>query len=279
MSDELERKGVKFKLEVILDKERLIQEEDGYLLSQERIESEQFELRCSISKREKLIPLCFSVDGKKNITLMKLRSEDEHFSVFSKKISITKTNSNILITRYPENNLRILFPEEKGRFEIWEVAIVSQDGLFFLTSQMTYEAECFRGKDGKVICPRFEWETEWPQLMEIVKPIFEGVELQPISEYLPPSPPKAEGFPKNHGKVVWWNLAQGWGEIVLDERGTTAKVHWKGIQPNPKGRLRYLLPGQIISFRKLDQARGRTGFLLEAKEVNPLEREEKNANC
>ena len=279
MSDELERKGVKLKLEVILGRERLIPEEDGYLISQERIGSEQFGLRCSIPKREKLMPLCFSVDGKKNITLMKLRSEDECFSVFSKKISITKTNFNILITRYPENNLRILFPEEKGRFEIWEVAIVSQDGLFFLTTQMAYEAKCFKEKDGKVICPRFEWETKWPQLIEIIKSIFEREELPPISEYVAPSLSKAEGLQKNQGVVVWWNLAQGMGAIVLDEKGTLARVHWKGILPDPKRRLKSLLPGQIISYRKLDQARGRTGFLLEAKKVSPLEREEKNANC
>lgn len=276
MSDELEKRGIK--LEVILGKERLIPEEDGYLLSQERIGSEQFGLRCSIPKREKLMPLCFNVDGDKNITLMKLRSEDERFSVFSKKISVTKTDFNILTTHYPENNLRILFPEEKGRFEIWEVAIVSQDGLFFLTTQMAYEAKYFKEEDGKVICPRFEWETKWPQLIKIIKSIFEREELPPISEYVTPSLSKAEGLQKNQGVVVWWNLAQGIGAIVLDEKGTTAKVHWKGIQPNPKGRLRYLLPGQIISYRKLDQARGRTGFLLESKKVSPLEREEKNAN-
>jgi len=277
VSDELEKRGIK--LEVILGKERLILEEDGYLLSQERIGSEQFGLRCSIPKREKLMPLCFNVDGNKNITLMKLRSEDERFSVFSKKISITKTDFNILTTRYPENNLRILFPEEKGRFEIWEVAIVSQDGLFFLTEQKTYEAQCFREDNGKMICPRFETKTQWPQLMTVVKPILEKEELPPTPKNTPPSPTKAMGFSKNHGKVVWWNLAQGWGEIVLDAKGTTAKVHWKGILPNPKRRLKSLLPGQIISYRKLDQARGRTGFLLEAKKVSPLEREEKNANC
>ena len=228
------------------------------------------------------MPVYFNVDGKKNIALMKKRWEDDGFSIFSKKISVIKTDFNTLITRYPENNFRILIPEIKGRFETWEIAIVSQDGLFFLTTQMTYEAKCFREEDGKVICPKFEWETKWPQLMKIVKPIFEGAELPPISEYVAPSPPKAEGLPKNHGKVAWWNLAQGLGVIVLNEKGTLARVYWKGIQPDPQGRLRALLPNQIVSYRKLDipfQAQGRsTGFLLEAKEVMPLEKEGENAN-
>ena len=276
MSDELAKKGIK--LEVIFGGKELIPEDDGYLDKEnERIGLGQFELRCLIQKREGLMPFCFTVDGKKNVLPMKDRSKDNSLSVFTKKISVLETDFRVYTTRYPENNLRILIPETSGEFELWEIAIVSQDGLFFLTTQMAYEAKCFRGKSGEVICPRFEWETKWPQLMEIVKPIFGEMELSPISEYIAPSPPKAEGLPKNQGRVVWWNLSQGLGMIVLDEKGTMARVYWIGILPNLKGRFRALHPGQIVSYQKLDipsQALGKsTGFLLEAKEVRPVEGE------
>lgn len=224
--------------------------------------------------------MCFNVDRKKNIVLMKDLSENASFSLFSKKITVTKSDLNVCITRYPENNFRVLIPENGGRFEIWEIAIVSQDGLFFLTSQMTYEAKCYRGENGEIICPRFEWETKWPQLMEIVKPIFEGMDLLPISDYLPPSPPKAEGLPKNHGKVVWWNYAQGLGMIVLDQKRTLARVHWKGIHPHKtKRRLKALYPGEIVSYQKLDIPSRVVGkptlFQLEVKGVILIPEEEK----
>lgn len=267
----LEKKGVKLK--VIFGEQEIIPEEDGCLgEGGKRFGLGQFELQCLIQKREKLMPFCFNVDGKKNVVLMKERLEDQDFSIFSKRISVFKTDFNILVTRYPENNLRVLIPESGGRLEIWEVAIVSQDGLFFLTTQMTYEAKCYRGENGEIICPRFEWETKWPQLMEIVKPIFGGAELSSISEYISPSPMKADGFPKNHGKVLWWNCAQGLGAIVLDTKGTLARVYWRDIISEK--RFKALEPGQIVSYQKLDippQIQGKpTGFLLQAKEVRPL---------
>jgi cold shock CspA family protein len=273
MLDELRKRGIRF--EVIFNGEELRPEEDGYL-GREKIGLGQFEFRCLIQKREELMPFCFNVDGKKNINLMKDRSEDNSIVIFSKKIPIIRNNFNILITRYPENNLRILIPEKDGKFEIWEAAIVSQDGLFFLTTQMTYEAKCFKGEGGEVICPRFERETKWPQLMEIVKPIFEGVELSPISEYIAPSPLKAEGLAKNQGRVVWWSLSQGLGAILLDKEGILARVHWRGIQPNPKGgRLRALKSGQRVSYQKAvfltPTGAKPTSFPLEVKGVTPLE--------
>jgi len=276
VSDELLKKGVK--LEVIFGEKELIPEDDGYLGKEnEKIGLGQFELRCRIQKREGLMPICFIVDGKKNIALMKNRSVDNSLSIFSKRITVMRTDFNALITRYPENNLRVLIPESEGEFEFWEIAIVSQDGLFFLTTEMTYEAKCYRGENGEVICPRFEWETKWPQLMEVVKPIFWEMKLSPVSEYVAPSPLKAEGLPKNHGRVVWWNCAQGLGTIVIDEKGTQTRVHWRRILSDLKGGLRALAPGQIVSYQRLDipsRAQSRsTGFLLEAKEVMSLEEE------
>lgn len=274
MIGKLAKKGIKLK--VSFDGKTLIPEEDGYL--GEGIRLGQFNLQCSIRKREKFMPFCFSVDGKKNVTLMKERWEDDGFRIFYKKISVVKTDFNILTTRYSENNFRVLISESGGNFEIWEIAIVSQNGFFFLTTQRLYdEAKWYKRESKEIVCPRFEWETKWPQLLSVVRPIFEGEELSPISGYIAPSPIKAENLPPKHGVVVWWNIAQGLGAIILNKKGTQARVHWKGIiLPDIKGRLRVLLPGQIITYNRLispSQSNNRTtGFLFEAVGVKYIER-------
>ena len=254
-------------IEVWHNQKRLVSEEDGYL--GENFKG-KFELKCFVPKFLSVIAFC--VDGKKNISVMKDYSYDPNLALYQLKIPIRKLDRGITTTFYPFNNFRMVKFLERGKFEIWEVAIVSQDGLFFLTTEMTYEAKCYRGESGEVVCPRFEWETKWPQLMKIIKPIFEGMELLPISEYVAPSPQKVFGLSKNQGKVVWWSLSQGMGAIVLDEKGTMARVHWKGIKS--LRRLRFLIPGEIVQFEKLNLPLGKrkTGFLLEAKDVFPVKK-------
>lgn len=253
---------------VLSEGEELKAGEDGCLGE----ELTDLRLECFIQGRKSLMPICFSVDGQKNITLMKNHSLDPVVSLFAQKVPVTLTDSGVLTTKYSTNNLRVAtFGQgQTGRFEIWEIAIVSQDGLFFLTKQRSYESQFFRGKDGQILCPDFE---KWPQLVEKLEPIMRDKKLLPISQYSP-SPIPAEDLPQKQGRVIWWNLALQMGAIVLDKKGIAARVHWKHLLPNIDGSLRALKAGQLVSFQKLlpitNNGTRKTEFALEAQGVTPL---------
>jgi len=267
----LERKGVK--VEVWFEGERLSPDVDGYLGGDLQFKKEggrvyYFSLKCYVPVSERVYGMM--VDGKKNVILMKNHSRDPSVALFSMKIPAKDENYGVLVTEYPQNNLRLLILKEEGRFEVWEIAIVSQDGLFFLTEQMDYEAQCFLDDTGEVVCPRL---AKWPQLIQLLASLVKKEELLSISQYIPLPTPKADDLPFQQGRVVWWNYAQGLGAIVIDKKGTQAKVHWRDLI-DQSGQLRALQPGQIVSYQRLvlpRQSKGRiTGFLFEAIGVKPI---------
>lgn len=68
--------------------------------------------------------------------------------------------------------------------------------------------------------------------------------------------------------------------IILDQKRTLARVHWKGIHPHKtKRRLKALYPGEIVSYQKLNIPSRVVGkptlFQLEGKGVIPIPEEEK----
>lgn len=280
-SPQLKKNGIE--VEVWFEEERLIPEEDGYLGEELRFKREMvkkvayFELKCFVEKRENLMPKCISVDGNKNVVLMKDRSKDSSVALFSIKILVKRDDYGILTTEYPLNNLRVLIFGKEGKFEVWEIAVIAQDGLFFLTEQITYEAQCFLNEAGEIVCPRLE---KWPQLIELLKSLVKEEEILSVSEYSSSPIPKAEGLPPKQAKVVWWNFAQGLGAIVIDKKGTQARVHWRDLVIDQKGKLRALSPDQVVSYQKLvlpRQSKGRTtGFLMEAIGVTPITPTERN---
>lgn len=267
----LSEKGVR--VEVWFEGEKISPDKDGYLGSDLLFRKREkqislFTLNCYVPKMERIYGMV--VDGKKNVVLMKNRSRDSSVTLFSIKIPAKDTNYGVLATEYPQNNMRLLILKE-GYFEIWELAIVSQDGLFFLTEQRTYESQCFLDENGEVVCPQL---AKWPQLIQLLKSLVKEEKLLPSSKYVPLPTPKAEGLSFKQGRVVWWNYAQGLGAIVIDKKGTQARVHWSKIVLDQSGGLRALQPGQIVSYQKLvlpRQSKGRiTGFLYEAVGVKAI---------
>lgn len=271
----LSERGIKLK--VRFEEERLFPERNGYLGEELQFRALQrtpdgighFYLDCHVPAEQKGIYV-FNVDGKKNVVLMRNHSLEPSIALFSIGIKATGENYGILTTEYPQNNLRLLVLKQNGWLEVWEIAIVSQDGLFFLTEQLIYEAQCFLDEFGEVICPRLD---KWPQLVKVLQLLVKKEELSPVSEYSPPAVPKFGG-PFQQGKVLWWNYAQGLGAIVIDKKGTQARVYWRNLALSETGRLRALFPNQIVSYERLvlpHQTKGRTtGFLFEAVGVKVI---------
>ena len=251
----LEKIGIE--LEVWFEREKILPDGNGYL---GEFGKGNFYLEYTLPEKEPR-PICFIVDGKKNII---------PFNKNVKVIPVTMVDGGTFTTKYDSNNVRFAVIEQTGKCKVWEIAIVSQDSVFFLTEQMVYERHWFREENGEAVCPDFE---NWPQIVEFLRPIMEQEELPSISEYQPPPETKTNGLLKSQGKVVWWNLALQLGLISLDGKGTVARVHWKSLPPDMHGGLRKLEPGQVVSFQELREipSTARTITVsLEAKKITLL---------
>lgn len=265
MSEALQKRGIT--VEASLKGNTLKPKKDGYL---GEITGGKLQLRCSIQKQNPM-PICFLVNGSKNVLPIKDRSSNQIVSFFIRKVPVEQIDNGVFTTKYPNNNLRLAVFGTTGKFEIWEVAIVSQDGFFFLTEQMPYSSQFFRGENNQILCPDFD--EKWPQLIEMLKPVMEKQELLPISEYITSPTLKTEGLRQRQGKVIWWSLVLQMGLIVLDTKGTVARVHWKNLKPCMNRGLRKLTAGQVVSFQRLlpiPTGARKSNLLLEAREVIPI---------
>lgn len=209
----------------------------------------------------------FTVDGRKNILPKRNLSHCEGERHYEIKIQIKAGLNGVYYTEYPQNNLRLLEIGPDGALHIWEIALISQDGDFFLTTQKTYETYCYR-EGGKLICPRF---AEWPQLVDFIKKIVgDGVKKIPAHETPDKENSGAPDLAPNTGYVLWFNHAQGIGAIQTPDG--TARVHWRQIAR--RNRLAFLASGEIVRYASLDRpthTKARpTSFKKEVLGVTPL---------
>jgi hypothetical protein len=195
----------------------------------------------------------FEVNGKKNVMLKKdwapSMMPPNKGKVYQTKVQVVRDMKGFCCTKYPDNHMRLLELIKGGKFRVWEIALVSQHGHFFLTTQRVYEASCYRNGQ-QIVCPYFEGEPhKWPQLVQLLRQLLieRMVELKPISEHLPDPKPSADGLFLGTGRVLWWNFAQGLGAIITPEG--VARVHWSNVVP--RGRLAFLTRGEIVRYRSL----------------------------
>jgi len=207
----------------------------------------------------------FTVDGRKNIVPKKnLADEGKQEKHYQLNVRIEQLESGTCITRYPWNHMRLLVVEESCMVQIWEIALISQNGNFFLTTQQTHRVRCYE-KDGKIVCPRLKW----PQMDEFLNNLPRGQfgSLMPMAEYQPdPEEPTSDRLEPGQGFVVWSNFAGGTSAIITKK--DAARVHWSQI----RGRhpLAFLRGGEIVTFTSLIKPEGDTSFENEALGVTPL---------
>ena len=209
------------------------------------------------------------VDGKKNIVV---RKPSETSSDYVTSIHIWEAGvSKVACTRYPENHVRVLRYLSNGTVEMWEVALNSQSGKFWLTCQQSYSVSCGLIED-KFLCPQFA--EKWPQLVATLENLLRGEKLPTEA-----TPPKEDNIPTNAltgstGVTKWWNHAQQLGMIITNTH-KKVRVHWSQIIA-PNGARRFLTPGMVVSFKSLrpivvHEGQRPTGFTHEAIGVQPVD--------
>lgn len=195
-----------------------------------------------------------AVDGNKNVVLKKdwLPFEDPDGSgrLYEKKVTIKLSLEQTPHTEYTSNHLRMLKLYGNGRTELWEVALVSQGGNFFLTVQRTYDVRCYyhNGEEG-IVCSYFQTKPhEWPQLVAILKQLFtEEVGIGNLTRgkrYQLEQEPSSDGLAPNTARVIWWNVAQGFGMVMTPEG--PALLHWS--QVTPRNRIVLLESNELVKY-------------------------------
>ena len=210
----------------------------------------------------------FSVDGKKNVVLRKQKDAPSFCEGkwYEQNINIKLGQfGGVAHTEYNDNNIRLL--EIRGDVVgVYEIALVSIEGNFFVTQQCVYSTRCYRNAE-EIWSPKFE---NWPQMLTLLKGLFNGANLPDVSEYKTPEE-KTESFASNIGRVLWWNCTQGFGAIQTSEG--VARVHYSNVH-RPGERLPYLKAGELVTFARLinpSQTQHRaTTFKKEAKGIRPF---------
>jgi cold shock CspA family protein len=211
------------------------------------------------------------VDGQKNIVMARDESEAEGVVLCRTAIRLKESQtSGVAHTQYPDNHVRLLRRMGPGVIELWEVALVSQDGSFWVTAQKTYSIAVARDEAGTFSCPQFA--ERWPQLVSFLAELLEGEELPILATVTANITTDTSNLGANEGIVLWWNAAQQMGAIATAKGN--ARVHWSQIVA-ANGSRRYLTPDQRVIFDhlrrpKTDPGSRPTGFKKEAVGVKPI---------
>lgn len=131
--------------------------------------------------------------------------------------------------KYPDNALGILrLDESGGGFEVWEIAVVAQNGYAFLTDQKVYEDRFYKDTEGNLVCPAL---ANAPQVESFVRRFVPKEDISSIEEYMPP-PRHTHSLREGEGEVLWWRMSRGIGAIATTEG--VARVFWgriRGLRP------------------------------------------------
>jgi cold shock CspA family protein len=241
---------------IMLNRKPLNVDKDGHL--GKIMGACKVQIIAKVSEKEADNVFAINVDGKKNVVLKKNFSETPEQKLYLNAVEI-KTNGQVFHTEYPNNHLRLLVVGKKGNIQIWEIALISQDGEFFVTQQKVWNTYCYNNHE-RVSCPLFEGAKGWPQMVETLKGL-----LSDQIAHLPSIEGKKEEdinlagtkvTRSNSGVVVWWNQAQGYGVIKTPEG--VAIAHWSNIT-RPNSQRAYLLPNEQVNFKNLVPSRSTKG--------------------
>lgn len=214
----------------------------------------------------------FTVDREKNVHLLNGIALPGGKRQYDIKVPFAVTSQGIKYTQYQSNNLRLLNILEKNKGEktrvvVWEIAIISQGGDFFLTCQRIYR-DFLYNDGGNISCPQL---ANWTSLMEWIGQLVKVNKL-PLREELRDYHQEniRQDISPGQGIVKYFNLANGVGEIWIHkgQLPVPVVVHQSQIIGKPGVHLRCLRTGDLVRYSSLIQPRNKT--LLEAMGVEVI---------
>lgn len=153
---------------------------------------------------------------------------------------------------YPENMLALAqyvrdARRLTGRVHVWEVALVSQNGKFFLTVHRHYNIPACRSVRGPMCFPRLGAHRLLERILLENAP--GDLPLIPAEDIVPVQRSKADqSLGRYEGIVESWYHPKNMGAIITAQG--SARAHWKDIDI-PARRRRYLVEGEKVKFADL----------------------------
>ena len=218
-------------------------EEDGYIGTLRANETIELHAFLPANRAQQLRAI--NVDGQKNVVWKKAPLATSSDVLYTHQVRIMAgKDRNPPYVAYPHNNFRLVEFLSAGQIRLWEVALVAQNGEFFLSGQPTYLFQAHRFGQRMVI-PGLD---KWPQLEELLISALQP-QLEKLPELKAPVPQKEDVSPSplasGMGVVLWYNIAQGMGAIQTHEG--PARVHWSQVVKD-SGRLACLAEGQRVKY-------------------------------
>lgn len=194
----------------------------------------------------------------KDVRVWTPRRGDESTVSYDLVVEVKKSDAyGCLVTHYPGNYLAVVVLDSQGSFDFWEVAIVSQVGQFFVTTQKKYSARLYR--DGRfAVCPQFKG---WPELDAVLaeRDQVKKYKLASVAEYKAGSKPATKELTDGTAEVLFWDAAKGGGGLRTTRGDTYAEVNQVPARP----RLRYLTAGEVVKVANLRTGKGAFPFIAE----------------
>lgn len=197
--------------------------------------------------------------------------------VYEQQMGVAVTRDGTYTTKFPNNNLWLVEHLGDAWYQLWRVSVVSQDGTFFLTTELMYEPFRAYADGGHIKCPAYA--DKWPALVTYLEQALKNdiSQLPPIEQQATDDAgrtsalPSAEDLEKGTARVLWYSQAEQYGALATPEGN--ARVHWSRIT-NGHNKRKHLLAGQLVHYKVLQEpqthkTRG-TGFPLEADGVSVI---------
>lgn len=195
--------------------------------------------------------LAIEVDNRKKISrkssilgsLNQVEASDERVEcVYQKRVRVVMhTQLDIPITTYPENHFKIVENDDKGNVTVYEIAIISDNGLLFLTFQKVREFNVYNDQ-GTVTCPMLDaWDSMHRFVEEIYTyrvgslPIYDQKliqekqleELSSTNRLIVKIKEVDKELDINLAVGIWFNFANRFGMVAT--RQGLARVHFSQI--------------------------------------------------
>lgn len=186
------------------------------------------------------------VGGRREVSSAKIVSSKlaENGAV-RQSVPIQESETGDCYSSSPTNTIYLVDLTQPNEMGIIEVALTSQNSLFWLTTQQTYC--CPLGLPNPIstdlsgiYCPAL---VGWLEMLNFVAmaSAARGLNLQKLA--LEPEF-NLDPVPDDHARVIWWNMARQVGAALLPD-GQSAKLHWTNLV-RPASSLAYALPGELL---------------------------------
>lgn len=226
-----------------------------------------------IGSRDKLIPLPLNDLRKAHRFSASSAAQGplEGRAFYLQSVNVRVNEKGINKSHYPKNLVCFAEFTGPGKGTIEQVALVGQDGKFFLVKEKIVDFQFYLNESKQAVCNNLpkRWRGIHKMLIDGLKACGYDQELPPIADRKNDNwASSKEDSPDYVGRALSWNSATGNGLVILPW-SDVALVTWRDVLPRSPNGLRYLVPREKIHYETSNDVSAH-GFDFQVHNVRPL---------